>query len=387
MSFSDPPAAAEATLRCPSIDAWRIGPMLLLAIVLSGAADAQETTLPQVPGEHAELLFYRDTAGARQAVKTAEDWKRRRSQILDGMQQAMGKLPSRDKLPELDVRSANPVTEGDVVRHEISFVAEAGDRVPAYLYVPAGKKDEAASACRPAMLALHQTARVGKGEVAGLGSSPNQAYGRELAQRGYVVIAPDYPSFGDYAYDFEEDEYVSGTMKGIFNHMRAVDVLAARDDVDPRRIGVIGHSLGGHNAMFLAVFDERIRVTVSCCGWTPFHDYYGGKIEGWTSPRYMPRLREVYGLDPDRVPFDFYEVVAAIAPRAFFSVSPLDDSNFDVAGVRKAIPRAAAVYELLGVPENIEVRYPDCEHDFPPEMRQEAYRFIDRVMGPAPSDR
>ena len=39
----------------------------------------------------------------------------------------------------------------------------------------------------------------------------------ELARRGYVVLAPDYPSFGDYAYDFGTDRYSSGTMKGIFN--------------------------------------------------------------------------------------------------------------------------------------------------------------------------
>ncbi len=157
--------------------------------------------------------------------------------------------------------------------------------------------------------------------------------------------------------------------------------MSARDEVDPERIGVIGHSLGGHNAMFVGVFDERIKVIVSSCGWTPFHDYYGGKLAGWTSDRYMPRLRDVYGLDPDRVPFDFYEIVAALAPRAFFSSSPLHDSNFDVAGVKKAIPAAQAVYELLGAPQALQVRYPDCEHDFPDEVRREAYEFIDKVLG------
>ena len=56
-------------------------------------------------------------------------------------------------------------------------------------------------------------------------------------------------------------------MKGIVNHIRAVDLLQQRDEVDPRRIGVIGHSLGGHNAMFVAAFDERLAVIVSSCGW------------------------------------------------------------------------------------------------------------------------
>ena len=198
------------------------------------------------------------------------------------------------------------------------------------------------------------------------------------------MLVPDYPSFGDYKYDFNSDTYTSGSMKGIFNHMRAVDLLAGRPEVDPERIGAIGHSLGGHNAIFVSIFDERIKVIVSSCGWTPFHDYYGGKIAGWTSDRYVPSFRDAYKLDPDKVPFDMYEMIAALAPRAFFSNSPLHDSNFDVGGVRKAIAEVKPIYELLGVPDRLQVRYPDSEHEFPPQVRHEAYQFIDLILEHTP---
>jgi hypothetical protein len=194
----------------------------------------------------------------------------------------------------------------------MSLVAEPGDRVPAYLFLPAAPTPGRRG---PAMLALHQTTGIGKGEPAGLGGRPNLHYALELAQRGYVVLAPDYPSFGDYQYDFQ----------------------------------------------------------------------YGGKIAGWASDRYMPRLRTVYGLDPNRVPFDFYEVVAALAPRAFFSNSPTKDGNFTHLGVKKAEAKAREVYALLGAPGQLQVRYPDCAHDFPPETRREAYAFIDRALGHAPT--
>ena len=85
----------------------------------------------------------------------------------------------------------------------------------------------------PGILALHQTTPTGKGQPAGLADSENLHYGLELAKRGYVVLVPDYPSFGDYKYDFNADTYTSGSMKGIFNHMRAVDLLASRPEVDP----------------------------------------------------------------------------------------------------------------------------------------------------------
>jgi pimeloyl-ACP methyl ester carboxylesterase len=250
------------------------------------------------------------------------------------------------------------------------------------LYLPAGVKP---GEKRAAMLVLHQTSPQGKLNVGPETNKPNLASAAELVRRGYVVLAPDYPSFGDYKFDFAamyaRGKFGSGTMKGIFNHVRAVDVLCERPEVDCQRIGVIGHSLGGHNAMFVGAFDERLKVVVSSCGWTPFADYFGGKIAGWTSDRYMPRLRDVFGLDARRVPFEFDELVAALAPRAFFSNSPTGDDNFAVGGVKKATARAVEVFDLHGAKQKLVVRHPECGHDFPPEVREEAYRFIDHHLG------
>ena len=336
--------------------------------------------------DHSDLLHCIDDSGASRPVTNAQKWGIRRAHILVGMQEAMGPLPDRSDLPPLDVKVYVEEKFAGFDRQLITFVAEARggktDRVPAHLYLPTDKADGK----RPAILALHQTSPRGKGDLGGEGR-PNMAYAPDLARRGYIVLCPDYPSFGALsAYDFAADEYVSGSMKGVVNHMRCVDLLQARDDVDGEGIGVIGHSLGGHNAMFVAAFDERIKAVVSSCGWTPFADYYGGKIAGWTSDRYMPRLRDVYGLDAKKVPFDFYEVVAALAPRPFLSLSPLHDDNFDGNGVKKAVAAAQKVYELLGAPQNLQARYPDVAHDFTPEMRQEAYAFLDKALGNTPGD-
>lgn len=324
-------------------------------------------------------MNYLDAQGHPHPVKTPEDWAIRRKQILEGMEAAMGPLPDRNHLPPLDMKVTGEVKGEGFKRLTISYALGAGRgerRVPAYLFIP----DATAAGKRlPAILALHPTSKIGKGEAAGLGQEHGR-YGIELAQRGYVVLCPDYPSFGDYACDFSDPAFASGTMLGIAGHMRGVDLLQSLPQVDPERIGAIGHSLGGHNAMFLAVFDQRVKVVVSSCGWTPFANYYGGNITGWTSPRYMPRLKDVYHLDVKAVPFDFYEVAAAIAPRPFFSNSPLRDANFDVTGVRKAEPEVRKVYQLLGAPDAFRVVHPDWPHDFPPAVREEAYRFIDSAL-------
>lgn len=346
------------------------------------------TTASQI--RHTDLTQYQANDGTAKPIESLDDWRLRREQIIAGAEAAMGRLPSTETLPEFDVRISEDVRIGDVRRLTMTIAVDESDRLPLDLYLPKDVADDVdigdifhadSPAKVAAIVALHPTGAAGKRIVAGEGGASGRPYGIELAQRGYVVIAPDYPSFGDYSdYDFASDQYVSGTMKGIVNHRRCVDFLSQLKFVDADRIGVIGHSLGGHNAIFLGVFDPRVKVIVSSCGWCPFHDYYGGDIKGWTSDRYMPRLRDNYDLDPDKVPFDFHEMIASLAPRTFVSASPLHDSNFDVDGVRRAIPSAGRVYSMFGVPDDLILLTPDCEHDFPSEIRLQSYEVIDRVL-------
>jgi dienelactone hydrolase len=327
--------------------------------------------------DHSKLLHYIDDKGETRPVKSAADWARRRGHILANMQTVMGELPDASRRVPLDVEVLEETRTEHYLRKKLTFASEPGDRVPAYLLVPHNLTGKA-----PAMLCLHQTTGIGKGEPAGLGGLPTLHYAHELAQRGYVCIVPDYPSFGDYKYDFAQprEKYISGSMKAIWNNLRAVDLLESLPEVDKKRIGCIGHSLGGHNGLFTSVFDQRIRAVVTSCGFTAFHHYYGGKLAGWTSDRYMPRIREDYGNDPDRVPFDFYEVIAAIAPRAVFVNAPLEDSNFDVTGVRKVIAASSEVYELLEADGKLRAVYPDSQHDFPDAIRKAAYDWLDEQL-------
>ena len=295
-----------------------------------------------------------------------------RDQVLESMERVMGPLPDRSSPAPVDVRVVEETDLGDVLRRKITYGPEPGDLVPAYLMMPKGVPGP-----RPAMMCLHQTVPIGKEEPVGLGGKPNLRYGIELARRGYVTLSPDYPNFGEYKFDPYSNGYASASMKGIFNHMRGVDLLQSLPEVDPGRIGCIGHSLGGHNTIFLGVFDVRIKVMVSSCGFTTFFKYKGGDLAGWSHRGYMPRIAEAFGGDPSRMPFDFTDVISALAPRAFFTNSPLGDANFDVSGVRDCIRAAGLVYDRLGVRDRLVAVHPDAGHDFPPEVREGAYAFID----------
>lgn len=338
----------------------------------AGTADAR------VPfyADKANLLVYADETGALQPVESIDDWQRRRAHTVANMERVMGAFPNDDRRVSLDVEVIAEEEFPLYVRRTISYAAEQGDRVPAYLLTP--KKLEGKA---PAVLALHPTYMGGKDMVVGLGDKPNRNYGQELAERGYVVLAPDYITFGDYT---EVDPYAlgyaSGTMKGIWNHVRAVDLLASLDEVDADRIGCIGHSLGGHNTLFLGVFDPRVKAMVTSCGFNAFPKYYGGDLTGWTSDRYMPRIRTQFDKDPAKMPFDFTEILAALAPRPLFISAPIDDANFEVSGVYDCLEAARPVYALFDASDRLAARHPDCAHDFPSEIRELAYDFLDQAL-------
>ena len=255
--------------------------------------------------------------------------------------------------------------------------------MPAYLLVP--KSLLAGGKRAPAVLALHQTHPAGQKVVVGLGQSPNDEYGVELVQRGFVVLAPPYTMLANYWPDVKALGHGSGTMKSIWDNSRGLDYLSTLPFVRTNAFGAIGHSLGGHNSLFTALFDERIRVVVASCGLDSFVDYYDGdpgvwKPErGWCQERYMPRLA-AYAGRLQELPFDFPELIAALAPRACFINAPKGDTNFRWRSVDRVVAAAEEVYRLHGWPERLQVAHPDCPHLFPVEMRRRAYRLLEEQL-------
>jgi pimeloyl-ACP methyl ester carboxylesterase len=310
------------------------------------------------------MLTRRGFAALLAARKVAGDSPR--DAILAAMEQVMGARPTLAPSPPA-IRILGEERFASYTRRRIDYEAEPGDWVPAFLLAPETKDRPL-----PAAICLHQTTKIGKAEPAGDGPRINLHYAKELAERGFIALAPDYPNFGDYSIDVYERGYQSATMKGIFNHMRGVALLATMPEVAAHRIAAIGHSLGGHNALFLAAFDTRVRACVSSCGFTSFERYFGGDLTGWSHAGYMPRIASVYGKSPSKMPFDFADVLTAIAPRAAFINAPLRDSNFEVEGVRDCVRKAARHFAAT----RLVARYPDAAHDFPPDVRNEAYLFL-----------
>jgi hypothetical protein len=342
-------------------------------------------TIPQPRLPRDRLLVYRGDKNQEVPVKSIEDWQHRRAEIVRGMQAVMGKLPGAEKKCPLDVKIEEEVDKGTYVRRLITYASEPGSRVPAYLCIPKSvlnQTDKKAAA----VLCLHGTNNiVGHGVVVGVGGAMNRQYASELTERGYVTLSPNYPLLAKYQPDLKSLGWESGTLKAVWDNIRGLDLLESLPYVKSGRYGAIGHSLGGHNSVYTAVFDDRIQAVVSSCGLDSYLDYYGGAParwlpeQGWTQTRYMPKLREFHGRLSD-IPFDFHELIGALAPRDVLIIAPLKDANFRHESVDRVVKAASDVYTLYGKSERLQLQHPNCEHDFPPEMRELSYKLFDQVL-------
>ena len=246
----------------------------------------------------------------------------------------------------------------------------------------------------PGVLALHQTTILGKAEPCGLAGDPEMHYGLELARRGYVVLAPDSITMGERVTEgappTDTDGYyrsgprTSAVGRMVTDHRQALSVLAALPMVTPDTIGVVGHSLGGYSALFLAGTDERVAAAVCSCGFGMFGaDPQPGR---WSRDGFdhIPRLRD--DLATGRVPWEWHEILALVAPRPVHVYGDAADEVFPNApAIRAGLAQVAELYERLGVPGHFESTSARVGHHFPAEARQRVYTFLDRVLrAPAP---
>ena len=80
------------------------------------------------------------------------------------------------------------------------------------------------------------------------------------------------------------------------------------------------------------------------------------------------------------IPFDFHELIGALAPRHVLIIAPYKDHNFRAESVERIAAAANQVFKLYGKSELLRVEHPDCGHDFPREMRDAAYALFDSVL-------
>ncbi|MCX6622171.1 MAG: dienelactone hydrolase family protein [Acidobacteria bacterium] len=354
-------------------------------LLFTTAAFAGEGTLTDRLSELLQMYEAGPREGAVEVrITTPAAWQRKREDIRARLLDFLGRGPQ--ARPPLSPQLGKPIDEGAYLRTHVTYQDTSGNPIPAWLLTPKTKGRF------PAVLAVHQTDEGAKDSVVGLTGKPYTHYGNELAQRGFVVLAPDvitagervYPGAGRYVtapFDKANPEW-SAMGKMLSDHQRGLDYLESLPTVDAARIAVIGHSLGGYNSFFLAAFDDRIRASVVSCGFTPIGR--STRAFAWSRSSWFvhfPKLARY--LRSGTVPFDIHEAMAMVAPKALFNYSADADAIFpDTAAIAEGGRQVGEVYRLFNVPaDRLVFIMGHGPHEFPEAVRKQAYEWIEKQLG------
>jgi dienelactone hydrolase len=305
-------------------------------------------------------------------ITTKAGWQKERQRLHDAWMQRLGKPPAKPK--ELKVQIEKTEDLGDHQRQLLSFESADGDRILAYLLIPAGlKKGEK----RPAVVVFHQTTADTLKEPVGLGKKPPLALGLHLVRRGYVVLCPQCFIMKDGGAKAQADAIAkrwpgwTGLGKMIFDASRCIDFLESLPFVDAGRIGCIGHSLGAKEVLFALAFEPRFQVGVFNEGGI------GLRMSNWTDPWYLTEKMKAHIPDLEN-----HQVMALAAPRPLLVLGG-DSADGDKSWtfVKAVLP----VYELLGAGDRVGLHNHKGKHTFPREARRLAYRWLDHWLRFTPS--
>jgi dienelactone hydrolase len=319
----------------------------------------------------------------------ARDNAELRQRLLATWRDLLG--PAARNTGPLEIRVLEEQEFSNYTRRKIEYDGDPGERIRAWVFLPKRGPDK-----MPTMLCLHQTARSGKDQCAGVGEiKPELAYGPLLAERGFVTLSPDaicfgeryqvggsfYCHYGDAVRLYAANPGRSIMAKMIDDAMRAVDVLASMPEVDAKRIGCIGHSHGGYGTLFAMAFDPRIVAGVVSCGFTCFRP--DPQPERWyRRTALIPRLGNFEGA-MQNVPLDFHHLFAALSPRPVFLSAALKDSIFPNIGDPAWLEQdAKSVYTREKAREKFVMYSFDGAHAFTPEATQRAWAFLDKHLKP-----
>ena len=272
--------------------------------------------------------------------------------------------------------------------------------VPAYLLIPDGKGPF------PAVNVLHDHGAhlfIGKEKVirplacedsvvindaeAWVQNYEGQFFGDYLAQHGFVVFSSDAPMWGERGQKEgpRRDKYdmIAGNMMmyGIdlsaymtYDDIRATDYLASLSEVDPKRIGCTGWSMGAYRTWMLSALSDRIKAGAAVC-WMVTTDeqltLHYSRTENGGFANCLPGLRRW---------LDYPHIASIACPKPMLFINGSQDKLFPVAGAQKAFAIMHDVWKSQGAGDNLETELWDIPHSCPLKAQERVLRFFQKYL-------
>ncbi len=343
----------------------------------------------------------------------AEFQKTARQKVFDTLMYRPEKV---DPRPEVVER----VDCGDYTREKVVFSTSSEFRVPAYVLIPKKLKQPA-----PAIVDLHSHGGMfvfGKEKVIDFGANhpamttyhernyDGRPTATALVRRGYVVITIDAFMFGerrvlmdaDHGSGWDRTKYTlddvtklnqvcrgkeSTVVKSLifagltwpgvvfWDDIRTVDYLVTRPEVDPKRIGCLGISMGGYRSIYLAALDERIQAACIAGFMSSVTPMMQARIDTHSFVHFLPSLHAY---------LDLPDVASLTAPRSLLVLQCAKDGLFTPAGMQESVEKIAAVFDKAGCKDKFVGKFHDVPHRFSLAMQDDAFAFLDDRLGHQP---
>ncbi len=328
------------------------------------------------PDLQADLGNYRSPllfADGRE-VRTPDDWQLRRDEILQSWHTLMGAWPESN--PQPAVQYLETTRREDLTQHKVRIeVAPEVSTGDAYLLVPDGDGPF------PAVLVVYYDAATGAGLDKEL-----RDFGYQLAKRGFVTLSIGTPSRTQYPSD--QDVRLQPLSFLAFAATQCGNAVASLPQVDPRRIGIVGHSYGGKWAMFASCLSDRF----ACAAWSDggvVFDERRGNVNYW-EPWYLgfdPQRQRKPGIPSEENPrtgayrqmveagHDLHELHALMAPRPFL----VSGGSEDPPERWRALNHSIAVNRLLGYENRVGMTN-RSGHTPTAESNEQVYQFFDHFL-------
>ena len=293
-------------------------------------------------------------------------WQRR---LRRKLRQLIGDMP-RERAP-LNVRSLWKREHELGTIEKLAFTSEPYADVLAYMCIPRDATPpyttmlclQGHSTGMHNSIAVDYEANAKPIEVAG-----DRDYALGCLRRGIAALCIEQRSFGERKELVQEhvapqgchDATMHALMLGrtligerVYDVDRGIDYLAARGDVDLRRLGVMGNSGGGTISLFSAALLRRIRFAMPSCYFCTFRDSIMSIYH--CADNYVPRLYKYA---------EMADVMGLFAPRPVVIVAGKTDGIFPIKGVRRAFRDLKRIYRAAGAEQHCHLVVGDGNHRF-----------------------
>jgi len=311
-----------------------------------------------------------ETVGGKERRVTAKEWPARRKKLAALTDKwLLGKAPPAPKNLRAVITSKEQRDGREVWKVRLEFGPDHAAKLNCTLYLPNGKT--------PAPVFLCNSERY-------------LSWAADAMERGFACCIYNAMDRRDesaaYADLFGDYDWFAFRRRG-WSASRAIDWLETLDFIDTTKIIIGGHSRGAKQAMAGAAFDERIAGVIASSpgsgGSIPYRycdqTYFGESAELLTRvfPDWVHLKVRFFAGRENRLPADSHFIYALIAPRPVLMSTAINDWVESTWAVEQVYEEILPVYEMLGKPGNLALRYRPGQHTFRQGTTQEDYsRFM-----------